>query len=73
MGSKIWKNGRKIPIMGIFRLHVPVHLEPVPVHVGFWSFLANMYQYKSDMYRYTLLYFDQFSYCSHNFLISYPI
>ena len=27
----------------------------------------------AEQVRYTLLYFDQFSYFSHNFLISYPI
>ena len=31
-GSKIWKNERKIHILGIFGGHVPVHLERVPVH-----------------------------------------
>ena len=61
--GKVWKNGRKTHILGIFGGHVPVHpsrTEHVPVHVR-------------NMYRYTLLCFDQFSYFSHNLLISYPI
>ena len=32
LGINIWKNGRKIHILGIFGGHVPVHLEHVPVH-----------------------------------------
>ena len=32
LGSKIWKNERKIHILGIFGGHVPVNLERVPVH-----------------------------------------
>ena len=52
LGSKIWKKGTKTHILGIFRRHVPVHLEHVPVHVRFWSFWANMYRYKSGVYRY---------------------
>ena len=32
LGSKIWKNGTKTHILGIFGSHVPVHLERVPVH-----------------------------------------
>ena len=31
-GEKIWKNGRKTHILGIFGGPVPVHLGPVPVH-----------------------------------------
>ena len=31
------------------------------------------YRYRSELYQYTLLYFDQCSYFSHNLLISYPI
>ena len=33
----------------------------------------NLYRYMSNLYRYTLLYFDQFLYVSHKLLISYPI
>ena len=32
LGSKIWKNGTKIHILGIFGGHVLVHLGHVPVH-----------------------------------------
>ena len=32
LGINILKNGRKTHILGIFGGHVPVHLEPVPVH-----------------------------------------
>ena len=32
--GKIWKNGRKTHILGIFGGLVPVHLEPVPVQVN---------------------------------------
>ena len=56
--KKVHEKWEKIHILGNFRRHVPVHPEPVPVHLGFRSFLANMYRYRSDMYRYTLLYFD---------------
>ena len=56
--KKVHEKWEKIHILGNFRGHVPVHPEPVLVHVGFWSFLANMFWYKSDMYQYTLLYFD---------------
>ena len=44
--------------------------------IVFWSFLANMYRYVLDMYRYNSVLFssfDQFSYFGHNLLISYPI
>ena len=50
---------------------VPVQVKTVPVQFGFWSFLANLYRYRSDLYWYTLLYFDQCLYFSHNLLISY--
>ena len=73
---KVHEKWEKTNILGIFRWHVPVHLEHVSVHVRFWSFLANMYRYMLDMYRYTLICFssfDQFSYFSHNLLISYSI
>ena len=32
LGINILKNGRKTHIMGIFGRHVPVHLQPVPIH-----------------------------------------
>ena len=28
--------------------------QPVQVQVGFWSFLANLYRYRLDLYRYSL-------------------
>ena len=34
LGSKVWKKGEKIQILGIFGSHVPVHLERVPVHLS---------------------------------------
>ena len=46
LGSKVWKNVRKTHILGIFG-------SPVPVHFGFWSFLANVYRYTLGVYRYT--------------------
>ena len=66
----------KTHILGHFGRLVQVHFESVPVHFGFWSFLANVYRYTLGVYRYTLFCFpsfDQFSYFGHNFLISYPI
>ena len=33
----------------------------------------NLYRYRSELYRYILLCFDQCSYFSHNLLIAYPI
>ena len=54
--SDLWKKmnekWEKIHILGNFRCHVPVHHEHVPVHVRFCSFLANMYRYRSEVYRY---------------------
>ena len=76
LGIKNREKGEKRHILGIPGCCVPVHFEHVPVHLVFWSFLANMYRYILDMYRYTLFCFpsfDQFSYFGHNFLISYPI
>ena len=70
------EKGEKIHIPGIPGACVPVQLELVPVHLVFWSFLANMYRYKLDMYRYNPVLFssfDKFSYFGHNLLISYPI
>ena len=37
---------------GHFEGPVPVHLEPVPVQFRFWSFWANLYRYRSELYRY---------------------
>ena len=71
--KKVHEKWEKIHILGNFRLHVPVHPKHVPVQFGFWSFFATMYRYRSDMYRYTLLCFDQCLYFSHNLPISYPI
>ena len=70
------EKGEKIHILGIPGSCVPVHFELVPVHLVFWSFLANLYLYMLDMYRYTPILFssfDQFLYFGHNLLISYPI
>ena len=70
------EKGEKIHILGIFGGSVPVHLETVPVHIVFWSFLAKVYRYTLGVYRYTCCSvpsFDHFSYFGHNLLISYPI
>ena len=61
---------------GHFRCHVPVQFELVLVQFRYWSFLANLYRYMLDMYRYnccSVPSFDQFLYFGHNLLISYPI
>ena len=73
---KVHEKWEKTHILGTFRRLVPVQFELVPVHNVFWSFLANLYRYKLDMYRYNPVLFssfDQFSYFGHNMLISYPI
>ena len=53
--SDLWKKMHEkwetIHILGNFWRHVPVHPEHVPVHVRFWSFWANMYRYRSGVYR----------------------
>ena len=49
LGGKIWKNGRKIHILDIFKGHVPVHLGPVQVQFRFLSILANLYRYRSEL------------------------
>ena len=66
----------KTHILVTFGWHVPVHFEPVPVHLGFWSFLAKVYRYTLGVYWYTVFCFscfDQVSYIGHKFLISYSI
>ena len=66
----------KTHILGHFRVNVPVQFELVLVQLRFWSFLANLYRYMLDMYRYNPVLVsssDQFSYFGHNLLISYPI
>ena len=76
LGIKNMEKGEKRHILGILGCLVPVHFEIVPVHIVFWSFLANMYRYMLDMYRYNPVLFssfDQFLYFGHNLLISYPI
>ena len=63
-------------ILGNFGGLVPVQVEVVPVQLRYWSFLAKFYRYNLGFYRYnccSVPNFDQFSYFSHNFLISYPI
>ena len=68
-----WEKNTQI---GHFGCHVPVQFEFVPVQFRYWSFLANLYLYKLDMYRYnycSVPSFDQFLYFGHNLLISYPI
>ena len=47
-------------ILGTFWRLVPVQFELVPVHNVFWSFLANLYRYKLDMYRYNPVLFSCF-------------
>ena len=66
----------KIHLMGTFLRLVLVHFELVPVHIVYLSFLANLYRYMLDMYRYNPVLFssfDQVLYFGHNLLISYPI
>ena len=61
-----WEENTQI---GHFGCHVPVQFR-------YWSFLANLYRYKLDMYRYnccSVPSFDQFLYFGHNLLIAYPI
>ena len=68
-----WEKNTQI---GHFGCHVTVQFELVPVKFRYWSFLANLYRYKLDMYRYnccSIPNFDQFWYFHHNLLISYPI
>ena len=76
LGIKHMEKREENTILGTFRRLVPVQVELIPVHFAFWSFLANLYRYKLELYRYNLFWFscfDQFSYFGHNFLISYPI
>ena len=68
-----WEKNTQI---GHFGCHVPVQFELAPVQFRYWSFLANLYRYMLDMYRYnccSIPSFDHFSYFGHNLLISYPI
>ena len=56
-----WKNmekWEKTTNSGHSRGPVPVLNRVVPVQFGFWSFLVYLYRYRSELYRYTLLYFD---------------
>ena len=50
--GKVHEKWEKIHILGTFRRLVAVHFELVPVHIVFWSSLANIYRYMLDMYRY---------------------
>ena len=52
-GRKVNEKWNITHILGIFGGPIPVHLGPVPVQFGFWSFLANLYWYRLDLYRYT--------------------
>ena len=69
LGIKTWKNGEKYTFWAFFgdlygdTLNMYRYSHPE----------LNLHRYKSDLYRYTLLYFDQCSYFNHNVNISYPI
>ena len=72
LGINIWKKREKYTFWAfsgdMYRYTLNMYRYTLPE--------LNMYRYMLEVYRYTLFCFscfDQFSYFSHNLLITYPI
>ena len=75
-GGKIWENGRKIHILDILRDLYRYTLDLYRYSLGsgrFWPTCTDIGQSCTGTGNALFSYFDQFSYFSHNLLISYPI